>query len=323
LISGEFDTSIYSINMKLESGRLKKAAPWVLGGLTGAFLFANFAGSAYFHYIFLRPKRKKNASSDLTGYVPAADYNTEEFEFSSFDGTLISGIRLVPKTANGHIILVCHGLAHDKYSGVRYVQYLLQEGYTLVLIDFRNHGRSEGKITTYGFYEKRDLLGVIHYLRESGFNGRIGILGASMGASIALLTAGDCEEITALVLDSPFSSLKRISTEWASQMTRCPEAVLQLSIRLAYCWLYLAYRFWVPEIEPAAVAKRLRCPVFLIHGEADKKIASYHSRAIYENLPAEKDIWVVEDAGHLEAYLTHAQEYEQRVLAFFQKNLVH
>ena len=43
--------------MKLESGRLKKAAPWVLGGLTGAFLFANFAGSAYFHYNFLRPKR--------------------------------------------------------------------------------------------------------------------------------------------------------------------------------------------------------------------------------------------------------------------------
>ena len=308
--------------MKLESGRLKKAAPWVLGGLTGAFLFANFAGSAYFHYNFLRPKRKKNSSSDLTGYVPEADYSTEEFQFSSFDGILISGIRLVPHNPNGHIILVCHGLAHDKYSGVRYVQYLLRAGYTLVLIDFRNHGQSEGKITTYGFYEKRDLLGVIRNIRESGFKGRIGILGASMGASIALLTAGDCDEINALVLDSPFSSLKRISTEWACQVTRCPEAVLQLSIRLAYCWLYLAYHFWVPEIEPAAVARKLQCPVFLIHGAADKKISAYHSRTIYDNLTAEKELWVVEDAGHLEAYLTCSQEYEKRVLGFFQKNLV-
>ena len=309
--------------MKLESGRLKKAAPWVLGGLTGAFLFANFAGSAYFHYSFIRPKRKKNSSSDLTDYVPETVYTTEEFQFNSFDSILISGIRLVPQNPNGHVILVCHGLAHDKYSGVRYVQYLLRAGYTLVLMDFRNHGKSEGKITTYGFYEKRDLLGLILYLRKSGFSGRIGILGASMGASIALLTAGDCDEIDALVLDSPFSSLKRISTEWACQVTRCPEAMLQLSIRLAYCWLYLAYRFWVPEIEPAAVARKLHRPVFLIHGAADKKISAYHSRAIYENLPAEKEIWLVEQAGHLEAYLTHAQEYEQRVLAFFERNLVH
>ena len=308
--------------MKLESGRLKKAAPWVLGGLTGAFLFANFAGSAYFHYNFVRPKRKKNSSSDLTGYVPEAHYSTEEFKFASLDGILISGIRLIPQRPNGHLILVCHGLAHDKYSGVRYVQYLLAAGYTLVLIDFRNHGQSEGKITTYGFYEKQDLLGVIRYLRENGFTGRLGILGASMGASIALLTAGDCDEISALVLDSPFSSLKRISTEWACQVTRCPEAVLQLSIRLAYCWLYLSYRFWVPEIEPVAVARKLDRPVFLIHGAADKKIAAHHSRAIYENLSCEKEIWLVEEAGHLEAYSTHSKEYEQRVLSFFQKNLI-
>ncbi len=307
--------------MKLETGRLKKAAPWVLGGLTGAFLFANVVGSAYFNYTFLRPRRKKNHSSDLTGYVPQAEYISEEFEFRSLDGVLISALRLEPVRANGHAILICHGLAHDKYSGVRYVQYLLREGFTLILIDFRNHGKSEGTITTYGFYEKQDLLGAILYLRDRGFEGRIGILGASMGASVALLTAVDCKEVSALVLDSPFCSLKRISTEWACQLTRCPEAVLKLSIHMAYCWLYLAYNFWVPEIEPAVMARKLQCPIFLIHGGADKKIPAHHSRVIYENVAGEKELWIVDDVGHLEVYLTHAQEYEHRVLQFFRKNL--
>ena len=308
--------------MKLESGRLKKAAPWVLGGLAGTFLLANFAGSAFFHYSLVRPKRKRNLSSDLTGYVPESEYSTEEFRFRSADGVLISGIRLEPARPNGHAVLVCHGLAHDKYSGVRYVQYLLRHGYTLILIDFRNHGKSEGTITSYGFYEKLDLLGAIRYLRECGFSGRIGILGASMGASIAILAAAECDEISAVVLDSPFASLKKISTEWACQLTRCPEAILQLSIRMAYCWLYLAHRFWVPEIEPAAMARTLRCPVFVIHGAADRKIPASHSHEIFENLPGEKELWIVNDAGHLEVYLRHAPEYEQRVLNFFQKNLV-
>jgi pimeloyl-ACP methyl ester carboxylesterase len=321
LISWAIDTSIYGNNMKFETGRLKKAAPWVLGGLSGTFLLMNFIASAYFKNAFLRPRRKKNFSSDLSGFVPQAEYVTEEFQFRSLDGVLISAIRLVPSRTNGHVILVCHGLAHDKYSGIRYVQYLLRNGYTLILIDFRNHGASEGNITTYGYYEKQDLLAAIRYLREEGFTGRIGILGASMGASIALLTAVACEEITALVLDSPFSSLKKISTEWACQLTRCPEALLQLSIQMAYCWLFLAYRFWVPEVEPAVMARKLRCPIFLIHGGADQKIAVHHSRIIYENVPGNKELWVVEEAGHLEVYLHHPEEYENRVLQFFQKNL--
>ncbi|MCI0411462.1 alpha/beta fold hydrolase [bacterium] len=308
--------------MKVESGRLKKAAPWFLGGLTGTFLLANLAASAYFNYTFLRPKRKKNQSSDLTGYIPEAEYTTHPFRFRSSDGIQISALRLEPARPNGHAVLVCHGLAHDKYSGIRYVQYLLREGYLLVLIDFRNHGESEGTITTYGHYEKQDLLATVRYLREGGFQGRIGILGASMGASIALMTAAECEEIRAIILDSPFSSLTRISTEWACKMTRCPEAVLQFSIRLAYCWLYVAYRFWVPEVEPAAIAKKLRCPIFLIHGGADEKIPPHHSREIYENVPGEKELWIADNVGHLGVYLNHAREYETRVLQFFHKNLL-
>jgi uncharacterized protein len=306
----------------MKAERLKKAAPWFLGGLAGAFVLANFAGSAYFNHTFLRPRRKKNLSSDLTDFVPDAEYTSREFQFRSSDGVLISALQLSPSQPNGHVILICHGLAHDKLSGIRYVQYLLKDGYELVLMDFRNHGQSEGTITTYGYYERQDLLGTIRYVRDQGFRGRIGILGASMGASVALMTAADTDEISAMVLDSPFASLKKMCTAWACKTTKFPELFVQLPVHLAYCWLFLMYRFWVPEIEPSVSARRLRCPVFLIHGGADQRIPSEHSREIFENVPGEKDLWIAEDVDHLGVYLNHAEEYERRVLEFFRKTLL-
>lgn len=305
----------------MKAERLKKAVPWFVG-LTSAFLLANIAGSAYFNHNFLRPRRKKNLSSDLTGYIPEAEYTSREFQFRSSDGVLISALHLQPAKPNGHAILVCHGLAHDKLSGIRYVQYLLQEGYSLVLMDFRNHGQSEGTITTYGYYEKQDLLGTIRYLRNEGFQGKIGILGASMGASIALMTAVETDEISGMVLDSPFASLNKMCTAWACRTTHFPEFFLQMPIHLAYCWLFFVYRFWVPEVEPAVFARKLRCPIFLIHGGADQRIPAEHSREIYGNLPGEKELWIVDDVDHLGVYLNHPEEYQQRVLGFFSKSLL-
>jgi dipeptidyl aminopeptidase/acylaminoacyl peptidase len=319
LISGEIGITIYINKMKAE--RLKKAAPWFIGGLTTAFIFANIAGSAYFNHTFLRPRRKKNLSSDLTGYVPEAAYTTEEFQFRSDDGLLISALHLEPSKTNGHAILICHGLAHDKLSGIRYVQYLLKEGYRLILMDFRNHGQSEGTITTYGHFEKQDLLGAIRYLRKNNFHGKIGILGASMGASIALITAAETEEISGMVLDSPFGSLQKMCSAWAVKTTHFPEIFLKLPMNLAYCWLYFMHRFWVPELEPALAARKLKCPVFLIHGGKDQRIPPEHSRSIFENLSSEKELWIVEDVDHLGVYLNHPEEYQQRVLKFFHKSL--
>jgi uncharacterized protein len=302
--------------------RLKKAAPWLLGGLTTGFLLANIAGSAYFNHTFLRPRRKKNFSSDLTDYIPEAQYTTHDFQFRSSDGVLISALHLKPLQPNGHAVLICHGLAHDKLSGIRYVQYLLKEGYDLVLIDFRNHGESEGKITTYGFFEKHDLLGTIRYLRASGFEGKIGILGASMGAAIALLTAAETDEISGMVLDSPYASLQQMCNAWARKTTKFPEIFIKLPVQLAYCWLFLMYRFWVPEVAPSISAQSVRCPVFLIHGGADQRIPSFHSEQIYQGLSGEKELWIVDDADHLGVYLKHPEEYQQRVLGFFRKYLL-
>src|SRR5262245_46173758 len=178
-----------------------KAVPWAVTGFAGAFAAANFVVGYYISQEMIRPKRKINRTS-FNDFVPEINYTLESCSFESYDGCPLSAILLRPENPNDKIILICHGIRHDKASGILFEQYLLKEGYTLMLIDFRNHGDSGGCITTYGYHEKEDLRSAVHYLRKRGLTGSIGVLGASMGAAVALQAAAGFDDIHALVLDS-------------------------------------------------------------------------------------------------------------------------
>lgn len=310
--------------MKSKSSRLITAAPWALGSVAGLFVLGNLATSVYIQQTMVRPRRKPSITSDLSNFTPSARYTTSEVRFRCEDGYCISALLLKPERTNGHAILICHGLAHDKRSGVRFVQYLLREGYTLFCLDFRNHGDSEGTITTYGFYEKKDIFASVRFLREElNIRGNVGIMGASMGASIALMAAAECDEVSALVLDSPFASLSEVTMETTTQVTGLPRFLMELPVQLAFLWARLFADFAVPDVHPAEKARNIRIPTFLIHGLADDRIPAHHSQEIYQNLQGgENELWLVEDAGHLGAYLLHPGEYERRVLSFFNRHLI-
>lgn len=308
--------------MKLRKRHIKAAA-WAAGGFGGFFLLTNLIGSMYIRHVLVRPRKKQNRTSDLTGFVPEVAYSTSELHFRTSDNFKISALLLEPENPNGSAVVVCHGIRHDKNSGVRYVQYLLRDGYTLLLIDFRNHGESDGTFTTYGYYEKHDLLAAVRYLRERvQVKGRIGVIGASMGASITLMAAAECEDIGAIVLDSPFASLRDICSHGVRRITGLPEVLLHLPLKLAYLWLLTFEHCDVPAVEPAESAKEVHCPMFLIHGGEDPVIPVSHSRIIYNNAAVEKDLWIIDDVGHLGVYLKDPEEYQKRVSSFFRKHLL-
>jgi dipeptidyl aminopeptidase/acylaminoacyl peptidase len=288
----------------------------------GSAIALSSLGAAYFiGKELVRPTRKYNRTSELENFVPDIRYSLESHSFESYDGCGLSAILLRPESGNGKIILVCHGVRHDKRSGVRFVQYLLKAGYTLMLMDFRNHGESGGEITTYGYHEKEDLRCAVRYLRSQGLTGPIGVLGASMGASVALQAAAGFDDIQALVLDSPFASLEQITLERTIDITKLPKFAVYLPLQLACMWAKYIEHFPVSEVSPVNSARDLKCPIFLIHGEADRKIGSHHSEQIFDNASGHKELWICKDAGHLGTYLKFPKEYETRVLNFFNQHL--
>ncbi len=71
---------------------------------------------------------------------------------------------LLKKGGNSTCILYAHGLGSNKLEGLSIARYFLKQGFDVCSFDFSGSGRSEGDLTTYGLYEKDDLLAVIRHL---------------------------------------------------------------------------------------------------------------------------------------------------------------
>jgi alpha-beta hydrolase superfamily lysophospholipase len=54
-----------------------------------------------------------------------------------------------------------HGVADNRSSAVGVIEWFTPRGFDVIAYDSRAHGQSDGTVCTYGFYEKRDLKGVI------------------------------------------------------------------------------------------------------------------------------------------------------------------
>jgi len=62
-------------------------------------------------------------------------------------------------------------------------------GYSVVMMDSRAHGASEGAMATYGWLERNDTRFIVDALESSEYPRHLFALGESMGAGIALQSA--------------------------------------------------------------------------------------------------------------------------------------
>jgi pimeloyl-ACP methyl ester carboxylesterase len=169
----------------------------VLGVLLVAWVLAVCLAGVRVH-LATHPEREAPRGVEFESMFMGA----EEIGFPSVDGT-----QLVGWVAEGDPgrppVLLCHDLGSSKASLVGLGLELHGRGFTVLLFDFRGHGQSEGRSSTLGLKEKRDILGALDYLAQR--LGReiagVGVYGAGMGAHAAVLAAADRPALKVLVLD--------------------------------------------------------------------------------------------------------------------------
>jgi len=72
--------------------------------------------------------------------------------------------------------------------------------------------------------------------------------------------------------------------------------------------------YLVPEIAPR--------PVFFIHGELDETIPLEHAYRLQQaSQNPQNQLWVVPGAGHVMSYVTHPEEYMNKITTFFDEVL--
>mgnify|MGYP005833306303 CR=1 FL=1 len=240
----------------------------------------------------------------------------EPVRFSSRDGVRLGGWWIpAPATPRGTVIL-CPGQRTSMNDDLIHAAPLHRAGFNVLMFDFRAHGLSDGKLVTFGAREQFDLLGALDMLEKERGVARVGVLGFSMGAGVALLAAAQDGRIGALVVDGAFTRLDRLLSGWgvARGLPRAAAKAMAWAMILAGS---VRARCRMDRANPVDVASRIRAPALFIHGDKDPFVSPGEIEALVAQASGPARLWRVSDAGHRQAYDRHPDDYHARVVEWF------
>jgi alpha-beta hydrolase superfamily lysophospholipase len=273
----------------------------------------------------------------------------EDFDVRLSDGVMLRGWKVTPPNPNGSWVLLFHGVADNRIGVIGQSEFLLRAGYSVVMMDVRGHGASEGSIATYGWLERNDTRAVVDALIQSEFPTGINVqmripslcpspispppvaraapvdrlhifaLGESMGAGIALQSAAADPRIDAVVAEASFASLREAAYDYAG-FRKYPWLGKTLLAPFSWTLLYRGEKltgFPLADISPVKAVASRPFPVLLICDERDEALPCRHTQMIYDAARGPKQLWVVPGAYHTAALGFYPEEFKRRVLSFF------
>jgi pimeloyl-ACP methyl ester carboxylesterase len=185
-------------------------------------------------------------------------------------------------------VVYCHGNSGCRLDSFEVVQHLLPRQISVFVFDFSGSGLSEGAYVTLGFYESKDINTVVAYLTASNRVSRIALWGRSMGAVSAVLYASTDPSMAALVLDSPFSSLKALSEDIAVSYKFVPRVLTTYCMERLREAVQALAAFDMEDVNTARFIKSCRMPTAFIHSLEDDLVDIKHTRALFEAVSGEK-----------------------------------
>lgn len=191
-------------------------------------------------------------------------------------------------------------------------------------MDSRAHGESGGSVATYGWLERYDNVAIIDGLEQTERVRHLAALGVSMGAAIALQSAAVEPRIEAVIAEDPFSDLREVSYDYAG-LDISPWLGKTLFRPATWTAMYEMAKtagFSPDDVSPEKAVSARVFSVLLICGTDDHRIPCRHAERIYRNARGEKELWIVNGAGHASA-LGHAPlEYEDHVIRFLNHSIL-
>ena len=240
----------------------------------------------------------------------------EEVEIRSFDGLTLRG-KYYEYAPGAPMELMFHGYrgnAERDLSGGVYRCFAL--GRSVLSVDQRSCGNSEGDVITFGIKEHRDCLAWLDYaVKRFGPEQKIILTGISMGASTVLMAAGRelPSNVIGVLADCGYTTAREIMMEVIRQMKLPP--------KLCYPFVRLGAKLYAgfdpDSFSALEAAPNIRVPVIFFHGESDDFVPCSMSRKNYDACTARKALVTVPGAGHGLAFPVDEEGYLHALREFF------
>jgi hypothetical protein len=244
----------------------------------------------------------------------------EDFVVQAQDGVSLEGWKVRPRAPNGDWVLVYHGVSDNRTGVLGHAEFLLRNGYSVVMMDSREHGESGGEMCTYGWLERHDSVAITNALFASEKVRHLYALGVSMGAAIALQSAAIEPRIEAVAAEAPFADLREVSYDYAGLdvSPTLGRTLFRPASILALNSVRKEGGFEPSDVSPQKAVAARPFVVLLICGSFDHRIPCRHAEKIYESAVGPRELWIVKGAGHAAALGHSPAEYERRVVQLFE-----
>ena len=216
----------------------------------------------------------------------------QDVSIETTDGVTLHGWFITGRSPR--VLLFFHGNAGNISHRLDSIAQFQDLGLSVLIIDYRGYGQSEGRTTEKGIY--RDADAAWRYLIESRgvVASDIVIFGRSLGASVASRLAIQHQPL-ALILESSFTSVPDIAQN-------------------LYPWLPVR---WLSRLSHATrdYVRDVHCPVLVVHSRDDEIIPFHHGETIFASANEPRTLLAIRGT-HNDAFLRDERAYIEGLRAF-------
>ncbi len=190
---------------------------------------------------------------------------------------------------------------------------LSKNGYNVLMVYMRGHGKSGGKCCSMGYLEQQDVLKWIEFISNDDEIKNIVLYGVSMG-SVSIAYASDKiknEKVKALVLDCGYIGIREQMIS-DSKKKHVPYPLIMHLIRLIF------YINFGGDINQSTInsLNQNKIPTLVIHGTSDKSVNIDNGEAVYKECSGYKESLFVPEAEHTCAMLAGEETAEIALIEF-------
>lgn len=213
------------------------------------------------------------------------------------DGVKLHGWHMPAGSASTPVWLILHGnggnisVRLDQYKAIRD-----RYGASIVAIDYRGYGKSEGEPSEHGLYS--DALAAYQLTKQLHPNSKIVAFGRSMGGAVASQLASVVTP-TVLILEASISSMKEIVRERAPWTHYSPARIMVRS-----------------KFETTSHVANSSVPKLIIHGDSDQTVSFRHSERIFAAASEPKQLEIIPNGDHDGLDLVDPERYHSIVNEF-------
>jgi fermentation-respiration switch protein FrsA (DUF1100 family) len=263
-------------------------------------------------HIALHPNRKKNDQ----GTPAKFGYAFDEISFKTSDGLTIRGWYIPAAHPTDKTVIEAHGIGDCRDTFIRQGQIkMLHEDYNQIAFDLRNQGTSDGKVTSFGLFEARDVIAAVDWAKAHGSNHIVGY-GISLGASGVMYAAAQDKRIEAVIEDCAFSTVRSAFAGFANlTFIPCPELIAAAILVRGNEELGAD----MTTAQPISVVHRINPrPLLIIHGAKDPNIPPEDSSLNFQAAGDgfHKELWFAPGAGHAASATAQPKAYEEHLKSF-------